>query len=685
MNSFEIATELGGVKPNGKDGWMARCPAHVDRSPSLSIKDADGGRVLVHCFGGCAPDNVITALKSKGLWPSNGNGSQVPKPAYSMGNMTPKQKSAFIPQPPKQKAEKAIRRLCGTWIEQEYKPSGLFPYSAIDGTLVFWRFRLDHSEKGKIVRPLWWNGEKWLMKEPPFGSGEKPLYGLNTLTKDHSSLVWIVEGEPKVDALARLGLAAATSGSSSSAEAADWKPLMGRRCRIWPDNDNAGQGYAKDAQRKLAEAEAILEGIIDIEKLGLPGHGDVIDWLKLNPGATKSDIDSLPLVSVSSSTTHESNGIRPKAKTIRLADVMPEDTRWLWPGRFALGKVSMISGDPGLGKSLITLDMAAHVSKGRSWPDGSECPKGAVILISGEDDPADTIRPRLDAAGADVDCIHQLTAVVRIDRKTSAEMETNFELFDLGPLDEAITRISDVRLVIIDPISAYLGGADSHNNSDVRSLLTPLAELARKHEIAIVCVNHLNKGQGAAIYRMSGSIAFVAAARAAFAVAKDKDDPKRRLMLPVKNNLALDQGGLAYHVETTPSGAPIIAWEADPVIDVDIEQAMGAQRGETRQGGKLSDAAEWLRNILLDGPMEADQLEVEAKAAGISWATIRRAKNMAGADSRKRGFDRGWEWYLIEDAQDKSKMLSDKTKSIFGENEHLGRNTAQESLSVDSQ
>lgn len=200
-----------------------------------------------------------------------------------------------------------------------------------------------------------------------------------------------------------------------------------------------------------------------------------------------------------------------------MADIAPEPIQWLWPSRIALGKVTMLAGDPGLGKSMITVAMAAHVTTGTPWPvDRSECEIGSVIMVSAEDDPADTLRPRLDAAGADVSKVHVLKSVLVLDHEGKSKDRTFNLARDVEALDNLLRQTPDCRLITIDPISAYLGGTDSHNNADVRALLTPLAAMASKHKVAIFVVTHLNKStQANVLYRASGSLAFVAAARAA--------------------------------------------------------------------------------------------------------------------------------------------------------------------------
>ncbi len=346
---------------------------------------------------------------------------------------------------------------------------------------------------------------------------------------------------------------------------------------------------------------------------------------------------------------------------LKMSDVQPEPVRWLWPERVGLGKLTLLAGDPGLGKSFITLDMAARVSKGTCWPDARTVPNpaGGVVLLSAEDDPGDTIRPRLDAAGADVARISLLQAVKHIDPDTGGTQDDMFCLTrDLQALELTIQQTPACRLVIIDPITAYLGGTDSHKNADIRAVLAPLSELARRHGVAFVAVTHLNKSSTMpAVYRAMGSLAFVAAARAVWAASKDKADPsgRRRLFLPVKNNLGNDLTGLAYRLEPTSDGSACVAWEQDPVT-VSVDEALAAENpAQGKKPGpdpKVSNAVTgWLRDLLGSGVTPAAEVKDEAKAAGYAWRTVQRASESIGVIPRRSSFGGGWTWELpVQDA-----------------------------------
>jgi len=339
-------------------------------------------------------------------------------------------------------------------------------------------------------------------------------------------------------------------------------------------------------------------------------------------------------------TTHEPD----EPVVTPLANVQPVEIKWLWPRRIARGKISLIAGTPGLGKSLVTMDLAARVSTGGKWPCGEgSAPKGKIILLSAEDDVADTILPRFLAAGGDRTNAFILEA---IKHGANGKTRRGFNLgTDLEHLEAAIKSTGDVQLVIIDPLSAYFGGGkiDTHRDADVRAVLAPFADLAARHAVAIVGVAHLNKASGTkAISRVSGSGAFVAAARASYLVSRDPQDEKRRLMLPLKNNLGEDLTGFGFKialktVDETPLTAPALNWE-DTVVTMTADEALAE---DTTQDGRKSESLEIAKNLiqemLKEGPRAIGEIEKRAKELGISEKTLRNAKNKMGIKSVKSG------------------------------------------------
>jgi putative DNA primase/helicase len=329
------------------------------------------------------------------------------------------------------------------------------------------------------------------------------------------------------------------------------------------------------------------------------------------------------------------------------ADVKPEPVEWLWPGRIALGKLTLMAGEAGLGKSQLSIAMAAFVTTGGEWPcREGRAPQGSVVILSAEDDAADTIVPRLMAAGADRERVHLVSAV----RSEDGTGRRAFNLqADLDLLERKISKIGDVRLIVIDPISSYLGPkVDSHVNAAVRAVLEPVSEMAARLRIAIVAITHPPKGTGTtAINRFIGSIAFVAAARAAFMVTRDPEDEMRRLFLPVKNNLAPLGKGLAFRPEQRLVADGIVGssvvWGAEPVT-ITADRALQATDG-AREGAASprTEAEEYLRDKLSAGRVPVEDVNEHASALGIAPRTLARARKALGVRAVKDGFGGGWQ------------------------------------------
>lgn len=443
-------------------------------------------------------------------------------------------------------------------------------------------------------------------------------------------------------------------GTTSPGGAGKWTDeytdaLTGAEVIVIPDKDTPGRQHAR------AVADSCLGKARVVRVIELPGDDvkDACDWLSV--GGTKAELESLADAAPEWSTAiagldePRQFGETPHRATrgpvvVRMDAVEVEAVEWTWDKRVPRRKVTLIVGDPGLGKSFLTLDMAARCSRGLAWPEGGDAPLGDVVIMSAEDGLADTIAPRLVTAGADRSRVHALTAI-RDERGERA--------FDLSRDVAQLARVlSDLRsaarvpvLVVIDPITAYLGrDVDSHVAADVRGALAPLATLAEHERVAIVCVAHLNKTATRALYRVSGSLAFVAAARAVLAVAADPDDPagRRRILGSLKSNLGLPPPTLAFRVDDGR-----VVYDSKPV-HVDITTAL---RGpdEARERGPSDDAADFLRDVLAEGPVAAKEVARLAVDARISPRTLERSRARVGVVSIREGglgASGRWVWTL---------------------------------------
>ena len=332
------------------------------------------------------------------------------------------------------------------------------------------------------------------------------------------------------------------------------------------------------------------------------------------------------------------------------ADIVPEPIDWIWGGRIARGKLTVIGGDPEEGKSQISMYIAARLSNGGTWPNNEgQAPVGSVIILSAEDGAEDTMVPRLMAGGADLSKIHFIEAVKELDKKgrRTFNLQTDLQL-----LAAKIAEIGDVQAVLIDPASAYMGGkVDSHNDQAVRGVLAPVAEMAHRNGVAIVSIMHLNKGNGQAttkiMHRFMASIAFVAAARVGFAAMRDPEDETLHLFLHAKNNLGPPAPGLAYRIEQKlVSEYEIVTsrvmWEQGSVSTTAADVMAASLAKATKP--VLEEAKEFLKSIIGSEGKPVEEIEKEAKEARMSWATVRRAKDELKLKSARDGFGGPWKW-----------------------------------------
>ncbi len=321
-----------------------------------------------------------------------------------------------------------------------------------------------------------------------------------------------------------------------------------------------------------------------------------------------------------------------------LSEYEPERTEFLWDGRIPLGKITDVQGDPGLGKSAAMSDFVARVTVGRTWPDGAPCKKGGAVILSAEDGAADTIRPRLDAAGGDPSRVLDLSTVPDGDGERLISIPE-----DLDVIRRGVERVGAV-IVVIDPFTAFLSGRhNAHKDQDVRRALAPLARLAQDTGAAVVMVRHLNKAAGGnALYRGGGSIGIVGASRAAFLVAKHPEDEDGRVLAPLKSNLARPAPSLAFKLVGVPNGAVRVEYQGATGHAAD---ALLAAPADPEDRSALGEAMEFLRDILGDGPVWSKEIKKEARAADISEITLKRAKGALGVRSEKQG-DGSWSWAL---------------------------------------
>jgi putative DNA primase/helicase len=317
-----------------------------------------------------------------------------------------------------------------------------------------------------------------------------------------------------------------------------------------------------------------------------------------------------------------------------------ETISWLWPGWLARGKLHILGGQKGTGKSTIAFDLLAQITCGGKWPDGTAAPLGDVLIWSAEDDIKDTILPRLAVAGAD------LARVYFIGRITSNDgVERAFDPgTDMPILLNKTRELPDLRAILIDPIVSAMPG-DSHKNSETRRGLQPLVDIAVERDLALIGITHFTKGtQGRdPIERITGSLAFGAIPRVVMAAAKgDSEDGPRRLVR-IGSNIGQSGGGFEY----------LLRQDLVPDHDFTAQRVVWGKRLEgtplqllenSQEKSKKMQAIELLDSLLVNGPVPVTDIKEAATANGISWPTIERAKAVAKnivAEKVGRG---GWQW-----------------------------------------
>ncbi|MDA1054622.1 MAG: AAA family ATPase [Planctomycetota bacterium] len=605
-NLAALLGRLDGVKPSGK-GWVARCPSHEDSTPSLTIALGDKGGIVLQCKAGtCKTADVLAAV------------------GMTFADVGPTRQTC------NGKPSNGKPRIVATYDYRDER--GELLYQVVRSEPKTFRLRRPDASKPGC----------WLYS---LGDVRRVLYRLpELLAADPAEVVYIVEGEKDADRLRSWGLVATCNAGGAGKWRTDYcDALQSRSVVLLPDNDEPGRKHA-DAVARMLDGVAASVRIVELPEL--PKKGDVSDWL--DAGGT---IEQLAEFVEAAPEWTPAAMFERSASVVRLSDVTPEVIRWLWPGRIPLGKLTLIVGDPGTGKSTMTVDLAARVSAGKPWPDSpnDDNAAGDVLLLGTEDGLADTIRPRLDAAGGNPTRVSALNEVYSLD-------------VHLPKLELAIRQCDNPRLLVIDPISAFLGNIDSHKNADVRRVLEPLAQLADRYRVAIVLVHHMNKSAGiSALYRASGSLAFTAAVRMQWLVGADPNDAGRRLVLPVKSNVVKVSTGLAYRIQSDDARAVgWLEWEAKPV-EISADEVLGVtSHEETERRDALDDATAWLSELLDDGPVFVDELQKLAKANGHSQSTLRRAKKRLGAEARKQGNGRGAKWFWTMPAADGQLRLFDK-------------------------
>jgi 5S rRNA maturation endonuclease (ribonuclease M5) len=382
-------------------------------------------------------------------------------------------------------AFKNVLRIAGRAQLERSRITKAYNYVDESGKLLFQCVRLE--PKGFFQRKPAANGG-WIKN---LEGVRRVLYRLPDVIA--ARVIYIAEGEKDCETLAELGLV----GTCNPAGAGAWRQeyaecLRDKKIFVLPDADEKGRKHAADVMRSLKGVAA------SVAMVELPFGKDITEWVEQH-GGTRAELDMLALCAdpdaMPDLETDNANEPRhgethraaemPEAGTLvmrRASEVEARPIRWLWKYRIPCGKLTIIAGHPDLGKSQVTCYFAARVTRGGPWPDGAghAVGGGQVVILSAEDDSADTLVPRLEAAGADLERVHIVDGVIRGYSGDGTLHQRMFSLeTDLAALDAKLTELQRVELVVIDPLSAYLGNIDSHVNAEVRGALGPVKQLPR--------------------------------------------------------------------------------------------------------------------------------------------------------------------------------------------------------------
>jgi DNA polymerase len=516
-----------------------------------------------------------------------------------------------------------------------------------------WIYRTEHGvpylkvikTKNKRFYQEYWTGNGWVSGKP---DGPPIPYRLPELMAAASTTeVFICEGEKDAANVAALGLVATTAPEGAGKWVSALNKWFGGRRIVYilADNDDHGRRHAQQVADALQPI--VLDRVVIVHFSELPERGDVSDWIAA--GGTKDQLLERAHAATAAPPP-------PSYTLVCAADIVPRPMDWLWEGHILRGSQELLTGIPGTGKSQIHCAFVAYTTTGGLWPDGKNgVPRGNVIMLTAEDCLDQTIVPRLIAAGAD----RERVFILRKIRKDNKERMFLLNA-DLDELERMIKNIGDVRLITIDPITAYMGGkVDSHRATDVRGQLGPLADLAERMDVALSAITHPAKhSTQRAIDHFIGSQAFIAAARIGHMAIEEVDENEqgqriltgRSLFTNAKNNVSRKMSTLAYRVVEKQLDGDIkaarVVWEE--IVDITADQAVAAASSSLKSRDQQSGPVMLLMNVLANGPAPRKLIEERGAACGFSKDQLNRAKTKMGvvAFKEKGAFAGQWFWAL---------------------------------------
>lgn len=567
---------------------MALCPAHEDKVPSLSVAQGEKG-VLLLCHAGCLTEDVVKAMN------------------LTMADLF--ERSSDLP------AQSVIPRTL------------VAKYDYVD-------------ERGSPMYQVRRYSDKTFTQHKPDGSVgiqgiRRVLYGLDVI--QGKKTLYVVEGEKDVHTLWDQGFPATCCSGGTNGWREDHVAQLvsagAKQIVVLPDNDEPGLKYARTV------ADGCFKAGLTVKLVDLPAAkkgGDVTDFFE--GGGTAGALGALVRMSLPHAGP---DGIRFSYN--KASGRKPIAVSWLWPGHIPVSMLTLFAGNAGEGKSFLSLELAARLSKGMPWPDGATgCAKADSIIVASEDVQEITIIPRLIALGADLD------RITIVPPPETAKQEA-FSLVNHVEDMRQLVKKTQAKLLVIDPINAYLGGkVDNYRDPEVRAALLPFVQIGAEYGLALIGIMHLSKAlQTEVLFRIGGSVAFAALPRAVFFVSHDKDDEDRRLFSNAKMSIAKKADTRAFRI--TP--ALTLEWEPG-VVDISAADALREEPEEQREA-KKSKAADWLKGYLVGGTKPQRDVAQAAKGEGFSRSALNRAKTFLGIKAKPetddQGHIKGWLWGLPDE------------------------------------
>jgi hypothetical protein len=596
MNILDLVKFLDAKPSSG--GWIAKCPAHDDKNPSLSFTERDG-KLLFHCHAGCPQNTVLEKIREITDRTSISQSRQIHQYEKIWAESLPLTEGPF-PCLDKYIEHRGLSAVLPDSLR--FNPSLYFSNAEKHECLVALVQRKEFYPVG-IHRIYLKDGKKAAGKESKKSLGN--VSGNAVYLSHPDKILAVTEGiETGLAIYQSTGIPTACTLTCGSMSKYD-PPSSIETVHVFADNDISLAG--QNAARSLAD-RLILQGITVYLHIPEVENSDFLDVLSVSGAAYfhKLIANARPL----------EKPIHPSM--VRLSNVVSEKVEFLFEPYLPKGKLTIFCGNGGVGKSTVSLKIAALVSNGEDFDGKKTRDPQTVLIFNAEDGIADTIKPRLEANGADSTKIFAYTEFMFLD-------ESGLEVFK-----SIVTQLKP-GLIIVDPIQSFFDGSKDMNRSNhIRAVLSPLIKIAQDFDVAILIIAHMNKDSGKnPLHRINGSVDIGAAVRSVLSVEKIPDDPDSQVIFHTKSNLAKKGVPIGYRIKDG-----VIEWFDGSQYS--SEDFFGDERSNREKFSAVEEASEFLSSILRNGPLSFKTILQEATVLEISAAALKRSKKTLGIISTQQ-------------------------------------------------